>query len=222
MPDDLRVIIANCLVHGRRKFVEIVEAFPDEVKYLLRCLKKVYQTDAQAKQQHLSPDERLKLHQEQSGPVMDELHRWLEWQINEKLVEPNSALGKAISYMLKYWEKLTCFLRVPGAPLDNNVCERALKMAIRHRKNSYFYRSMRGASVGDLYMSLIYSCYLAVVSPVHYLTALLRNHERVRAVPGEWMPWNYQQQLSGTKGESDGGGGSPCDTVLPTARSPCA
>jgi len=221
MPDDLRVIIANCLLHGRRKFVEIVDAFPDEVKYLLRCLKKVYQTDAQAKKQHLSPEERLKLHQEQSGPVMDELHRWLESQIDEKLVEPNSALGKAISYMHRHWNEFTCFLRVPGAPLDNNVCERALKMAIRHRKNSYFYRTMRGASVGDLYMSLIYSCYLAFVSPVHYLTALLRNHERVRAAPGEWMPWNYHQQLSGAKTESECGGDSPCDTVVPTARSPC-
>ena len=220
MPDDLRVILANCLVHGRRNFVEIVEAFPDEVKYVLKCLKKVYQTDAQAKQQHLSPDERLKLHQEQSGPVMDELHRWLESQINEKRVEPNSALGKAIAYMLRHWNELTCFLRVPGAPLDNNVCERALKMAIRHRKNSYFYKTMRGAGVGDLYMSLIYTCYLALASPVHYLTALLRNHERVRTAPGEWMPWNYQRQLTGAKSESDQGAGAPRDDVLPTARSP--
>ena len=104
MPDDLRVIIANCLVHGRRNFVEVVEAFPAEVQYVLECLKKVYQTDAQAKQQQLSPDERLRLHQAQSGPVMKELHRWLTARFAEKLVEPNSSLGGAISYMLKHWE----------------------------------------------------------------------------------------------------------------------
>jgi hypothetical protein len=117
MPDDLRVIVANCLAHGRRNFVDVVEDFPAEVKYVLECLKKVYQTDAKAKEQHLSPHERLRLHQEQSKSVMDELHRWLKAQFDERLVEPNGSLGGAISYLLKHWEKLTLFLRVPGAPL---------------------------------------------------------------------------------------------------------
>jgi hypothetical protein len=71
----------------------------------------------------------LRLHQQESGPVMDELHRWLRQQLDERNVEPNSSLGAAISYMLKHWEKLTLFLRLPGAPLDNNICERALKKA---------------------------------------------------------------------------------------------
>jgi transposase len=107
MPEDLRVILANCLAHGRRNFVDVVKEFPAEVRYVLECLKKVYQTDAEAKQQHRSPEERLRLHQEQSKPVMDELHRWLKEQFDEKLVEPNGSLGSAISYMLKHWEKLT-------------------------------------------------------------------------------------------------------------------
>ncbi|PYP84841.1 MAG: hypothetical protein DMF61_18870 [Blastocatellia bacterium AA13] len=47
-------------------------------------------------------------------------------------------------------------LRVPGAPIDNNICERALKKAVLHRKNSLFYRTKNGASVGDL-MNLIYT-----------------------------------------------------------------
>ena len=129
MPPDLRVILANCLVHGRRNFVEVVAAFPAEVEYVLKGLKKVYQIDAQANQQSLSADARLRLHQEHSRPVMDELHRWLKQQIDEKKVEPNSSLGGAISYMLRHWQKLTLFLRVAGAPLDNNICEQAMKKA---------------------------------------------------------------------------------------------
>jgi transposase len=195
LPDELRVILAHCLVHGRRNFVDVVQAFPAEVQYVLECLKKVYQTEAAAQKQQLSADERLRLHQAQSGPVMDELHRWLQTRFDERLVEPNSSLGGAISYMLKHWEPLTLFLRVPGAPLDNNLCERVLKMAIRHRKNSLFYKTLRGAAVGDLYMSLIHTCYLSGVSPFDYLTALLRHGARVRAGPADWMPWNYRQQL---------------------------
>jgi len=76
-------------------------------------------------------------------------------KIHEKEVEPNSGLGEAIAYMDKHWKKLTLFLTVPGVPLDNNICEAALKRAILHRKSSLFYRSQKGARVGDLFMSLI-------------------------------------------------------------------
>ena len=148
---------------------------------------------------------------------MDELHRWLKAQLDERLVEPNGSLGGAISYMLKHWEKLTLFLRVPGAPLDNNVCERTLKMSIRHRRNSLFYKTQRGADVGDLYMSLVHTCYASRTPPVNYLTQLQRNHERVRAAPGDWMPWNYQAQLVAAESGPDRGRGPPCDGALSCA-----
>ena len=109
---------------------------------------------------------------------------------------------------------------MPGAPLDNNACERILKMAIRHRKNSLFYKTQRGAEVGDLYMSLIHTCYSSRASPVDYLTELQRNHERVRAAPGDWMPWNYRAQLMATESEPDRGRGPPCDGALSDARAP--
>jgi hypothetical protein len=217
MPEDLRVILANCLVHGRRNFVDVVEYFPTEVKYVLECLKHVYTIDAEAKQQRLSPKERLKLHQKQSGPVMDKLQLWLKTQFDERLVEPNSSLGDAISYMLKHWSKLTLFLRVPGAPLDNNVAERALKMAIRHRRNSLFYKTMRGAAVGDLYMSIIHTCYFARVSPIDYLTALQRHHDQVHAAPADWTPWNYQRQLTAAASVLNPGRSPPGETVSSTS-----
>ena len=196
----------------------MVEDFPAEVTYVLECLKKVYQTDAEAKQQQLSPDERLRLHQEQSGPVMDELRLWLQTQFDERLVEPNSSLGEAISYMLKHWQKLTLFLRVAGAPLDNNVCERALKMAIRHRKNSLFYKTSEAHDGRPLHESDPYLL-LVGASPVDYLTELQRNHERVRAAPGDWMPWNYRQQLVTTASVPDAGRGAPGENALSTSGS---
>ena len=209
MPEDLRVTLGNCLTHGRRKFADVAEAFPSEVEYVLECLAKAYTIDGQAKKQELSPDERLRLHQERSRPVMDELHQWLKLQFDERKVEPNSSLGDAIAYMLRHWDKLTLFLRVPGAPLDNNICEQALKMAIRHRNNSLFYRTMRGAAVGDLYMTLIHTCYFSAADPFLYLTQLQRNQDRVKATPGDWMPWNYRQQLVNAQPAS----GSNCSTA---------
>ena len=106
-------------------------------------------------------------------------------------MEPNSRLGSALNYLLNHWKKLTRFLTVAGAPLDNNVCERALKRVVLHRKNALFYKTLHGAEVGDLFMSLIHTCALNGVNAMDYLVALLRNHEAVEAQPGRWMPWNF-------------------------------
>ncbi len=126
---------------------------------------------------------------------MAELRQWMRKQLRDRLVEANSGLGQAIAYMQKHWRKLTRFLFVPGAPLENNLCERMLKRAIIHRKNSLFYKTEQGARVGDLYMSLIASCQLAGANPFDYLTELQKNAAALEAHPERWMPWNYRQRL---------------------------
>jgi hypothetical protein len=137
MPQTLAVIVGHCIAHARRRFVEVTPNFPDACRYVLEALGKVYHHDALTRKQKLSAQERLLYHQQHSGPVMDQLKQWLNDQREQKRVEPNSGLGGAISYLLKYWERLTLFLRQAGAPLDNNLCERGLKKAILHRNYVY-------------------------------------------------------------------------------------
>ena len=128
-PAELETIVANCLAHARRQFVDVHANFPGECRHVLESIEAIYRHDQQAREQRLTADERLLFHQQHSGPIMDELRAWLKRQIDEKLVEPHSGLGAAIGYLRKHWEKLTLFLRVAGVPLDNNLCERALKKA---------------------------------------------------------------------------------------------
>ena len=191
LPGELRTILAHCLAHARRRFVDVYDRFPEPCRHLLEALGVVYHNDAVARKRQLSPEARLQFHQEASGPTMEELHDWLTRQLGEKRTEPNSALGSAITYMLRHWEELTLFLRQAGAPLDNNLCERALKKAILHRKNALFYKTQNGACVGDLFMSLIYTCQLNQANPFDYLTQLQRHAEAVAVSPQLWMPWNY-------------------------------
>ena len=195
LPEPFKTILANCLTHGRRQFVDVAMNFPEECLYVLLILKDLYTNDALTKEQAMSPEQRLAFHQEHSRPKMEELKIWLAAQLEEKKVEPNSGLGKAILYMRKHWNELTLFLRQPGAPLDNNVCERALKKAILHRKNAYFYKTENGAHVGDLFMSLIHTCELNGINPFDYLTQLLKHAEELAAHPADWMPWNYRDTL---------------------------
>jgi transposase len=153
---EFETILCNCATHGRRQFTDVRESFPAQCRQVIEDLREVYRYDEQAREQHLSDVQRLRFHQEHSQPVMDRLHHWMREQIEQKRVEPNSGLGQAINYMLKRWEPLTRFLKIPGAPLDNNICEQGLKFAIQHRKNSLSFKTLRGAMVGDFFMSVIH------------------------------------------------------------------
>lgn len=189
-------ILAKCLTHGRRMFVDVMDHFPQACAYVINILGMIYAHDAQARDAKMSPGERLLYHQAHSAEPMQELHLWMTAQLDQNLVEPNSGLGKAFRYMLKHWEGLTLFLRKEGAPLDNNICERALKRAILHRKNSMFYRTANGARVGDIYMSLIHTCELCKVNPFEYLQALHTHAQVVMTAAAQWLPWNYREQLA--------------------------
>lgn len=198
LPEKLEIIVGHCLAHARRHFVEVTPNFPQECRFVLESLGEVYGYDEAARAQCLSPEQRLHFHQEHSQPVMEKLHIWLGAQFDERKVEPNSGLGTAISYLLKYWDRLTLFLRQPGAPLDNNICERALKKSILHRKNSLFYKNRNGARMGDLFMSLIHTCELNGADPFDYLNQLQQHTEELKQAPWEWMPWNYRETLART------------------------
>lgn len=198
-PAGVKVVRGCCLAHGRRTFVEIAESFPAECRHVLETIAQVYKHDDECRELVLDDEERLAFHVERSKPLLDELEKWFERQFADRLVEPNSSLGGAINYMLNHWDELTLFLREPGAPLDNNECERALKKAILHRRNSLFYRTLNGARVGDVFMSLIYTTELDGGNPFDYLTELLRNAEEVARDPAAWLPWTYLETLAALK-----------------------
>lgn len=201
-PKEFATILGNCLTHARRGFVKVNTSFPAECRFVLESLRDVYRWDAQIQELKLASQERLEFHRVHSQPVMETLHAWLKSQINEKKVESNSGLGAAIHYMLKRWEPLTLFLRQAGAPLDNNITERILKMAILHRKNSLAYKTERGARVGDMFMSLIHTCRLGGFNPFEYLKVLVQNADQVRVHPDRWLPWNYSTALGATANTS--------------------
>ncbi len=193
--EEFETLLANCLVHGRRNFVDVADNFPEECHDVLETLGQVYHYEAISVKEGMTPKQRLHFHQQNSGPLMAGLYGRLQQRLDEKKVEPNSGLGKAIKYMLNHWPELTLFLRTEKAPLDNNICERALKMAILHRKNSLFYKTEHGAYIGDLFMSLIHTCVLGKINPFEYLTTLQKHSADLFAQPHRWLPLNYKENF---------------------------
>jgi transposase len=189
------VILAHCLAHGRRKFIDVAHNFPQACLHVLEELGKVYGFDQHTRDQKMAPSERQKYHKLHSKPIMDGLKKWTEKQLSDKIVEDNSSLGGALKYLKKHWNPLTLFLRNGKAPLDNNLAERVIKKAVLNRKNAMFYKTLNGAQVGDLFMSLVHTCELNNVSPHKYLTAL-QQQDAIELTDNAkaWMPWNYTVQ----------------------------
>jgi hypothetical protein len=189
------LIRCHCLAHGRRKFSELEEVFPEECAIVIEALKQVFDHEEEARVQQMSAAARLAYHQCASGPIMQRLKHWLEQQFKDRTVEPNSSLGKAFQYLLTHWQTLTRFLEVPGAPLENNTAERALKLAIRQRKNSLFYKTDYSAYIASMLTSLIATCVHAGVNALEYLVALQDHRAAVFRDPAAWLPWTYHAML---------------------------
>lgn len=193
MPKALKAIVCNCIAHGFRKFRDLLDYFPEVCLHVMQALSKVYEFDALTRD--MTKLERFVFHRKNSKPIMLALHVFLKKQLADNLVELNGSLGKAIRYMLKHWKKLRRFLTTPGAPIDNNIVERALKIPIRNRKNAMFYKTLHGATIGNILISLIYTAKLAKINPIDYLVALQKNKSAVHKNPADWVPWLYKQTV---------------------------
>lgn len=187
----VETILCYCLVHGRRNFVDIESLYPEQCSFVLDSIALVYKHEAHCRNNKLSSINRLEYHQKYSKPVMDELKAYINNILTSKQAEPNGPMGKAIRYMLNHWDKLTKFLSVDGAPLDTNIVERSLKLAIRVRKASLFFKTTNGTNVANHMMTVIHTALQSNIEPVAYLTALQKYEYYVFKEPYQWLPWNY-------------------------------
>jgi transposase len=188
--DEAALIRCPCLAHGRRKFSDLEAVFPHECQVVLEALRQVLEHDEVARHEQREGAARLASHQAYSGPIMAALKTWLTKQGDDRLVEPNSALGKAIAYMQGHWETRTRFLSIPGAPIDNNLCERSLKLCLRQRKHSLLYNTESRAYVARVIPRLMAPCLQAGVNAVDSLVALQEPRHEVFLHPAGWLPWN--------------------------------
>lgn len=188
-------VIALCNSHGRRGFAELGAQCPDQTLYALELYAGAWVNDAHCKAQGFDSEQRQAYHHKHSLPLMNELKQWCQTQTAEGgPVEPNSNLGRAMAYFERHFEGLCAYCHIPGAPVDNNECERQIKLMVRGRKNSQFFKTEHGAEVSDKITSILATCMESDVNALDYLIAVQRNRLAVRAAPQNWMPWNYPDQ----------------------------
>lgn len=192
-PEDIphdQYIYANCLTHARRKFIELQKHYPKVCNPIIDMFSQVYRNDKHTKE--MTDYDRLAYHQEHTAPVMNKIRGTLTQLIDDKRYEPNSQIIKAVNYSLKRWHELTVFLRELGAPLDSNSAEQILKIPIRQRKNSQYFKTIGSAYLSTAIISIVMSCVFSEIDPVEYLTALFKNKGKILLNPSGWLPWEYK------------------------------
>ena len=197
-----RWILCLCLVHGRRHFFRLIGEADGDIDFVLKIITAVYKNERYCKEHQYNDEERLRYHQQKSRPLMESMRLWFNNLIKMRRVEPTSQFGQAIAYMLKKWHWLTQFYRVPGAKLDNNLCEQAIRFVIKYRKNSLFYKNFYGAQIGDAMLSVMHTATMNGVNIFDYLNTLQTYSQQVRAAPEQWLPWCYQKTVSALNGTS--------------------
>ena len=188
-------ILAACNAHGRRKLDEKQELYPEHWQVVKKIYKEVYENEAKIKELRLSPEERLEYHKEHSKPLMDKMFEWMQQEIDDKNVEPNSQLGAIFEYFLIRKENLLAFTEHKGAPLDNNAVEQLIKLVALLRKNAMFFMSLNGAQNADKIMSVGATAGMAGINLYHYFVCLQRYRAEVKNRSEEFLPWTYQETV---------------------------
>jgi len=183
------MVRAGCMAHLRRKFVDAEKAAPEIARDAIELVRALYAVEKPGKD--ASVEERLRLRQEQSAPVLAALRdKLLVWK--EQLL-PKHPMAEAVNYALAQWQELNVFSTDGAVPIDNNVSEREMKRVVLNRKNSLFVGNPRGGRTAAILASLTSTCRRHDTDPQIYLTQLLTNLPRTPdAELSDWLPDRWQ------------------------------
>jgi len=178
-----------CMVHVRRKFVDIFESEGSAIaEEAIKRIAALYAVEKQARNQ--PAEERVALRQGKAKPVFDDLEAWLSLQLPK--ISGKSTLAAAIRYALGRMPKARAYLENGQLELDNNICERSIRPVTLGRKNYLFMGSKGGGDAAAIAYTLIETCRMNKVDPeawLRWVLARVADHKMNRL--DDLMPWSW-------------------------------
>jgi transposase len=185
------LIEVGCMAHARRKLYELwVSQKSPLAEEALAFFRTLY--DIERRVQTLNADERCRLRQLESLPILDTLHRWL--LLHRQKATDGTALARALDYSLKRWAALVRFVDDGDLPIDNNHLENRIRPIALGRSNWLFAGSLRGGQRAAAVMSLVQTAKLNGLDPHAYLQDVLARLPTQPAsrvaelLPHRWQP----------------------------------
>lgn len=202
---ELSLAHVACMAHIRRKIFEAREDAPFAADLLLASIQKLYRIERRAKEQNLSPAQRLEVRQRDARPLFDDLEKLLD--LYAKDVLPKSPLGKAVSYARNQWVAMARYLEVPEAELDNNSIEHALRGVVMGRRNwLHVGQEVGGERAANLF-SLTITCQRLGVEPYAYLCDIVpRLARHPQRDIWQLTPRGWKESRSPSSSSTDPGG----------------
>jgi transposase len=192
-----KVIIFNCLAHGREKFNKLRDSYPRECGYFLNEISQIYKHEEKSK--NYCKRKQLRHRKQHSWQHVKNIYQKIEELFRGKQVEPNSELGKAMNYFIRNRKGITRAFKVKGTDIDNNIGERKLKEIILQRKNSLFFKSKSSALILSGLSSIVYTCAANGINAFEYLNWIQDNYKKIEKQAGEYTPWKYRQYINETE-----------------------
>ena len=181
-----------CMVHVRRKFVDIYESEGSAIAE--EAIKRIAELYAVEKEARYKPaEERVALRQDKAKQVFDDLEAWLSLQLPK--ISGKSTLAAAIRYALGRMPKARAYLENGKLELDNNICERSIRPVTLGRKNYLFMGSKGGGDAAAIAYTLVETCRMNSVDPeawLRWVLARVADHKMNRL--DDLMPWNWQAE----------------------------
>lgn len=186
------VVHLHCMAHARRKFFDAKNNDFVRANHFLTQVQKLYQIEADLREQNADDQTRQRLRQEKARPILEKLRQWLEEEYPKVL--PKSTIGQAIAYSLNRWKTLSLYIHHGMAEIDNNLVENQVRPLALGRKNYLFAGSARGAKNAAIFYSLLASAKLNDLNPFLYLYTIL---QRLPQHPinriHELLPYNFKE-----------------------------
>jgi transposase len=178
---DAVIVLAGCMAHARRGFVESLDQARTACAFILRQMQHLYSVERHLRETKAGPALREAVRTAQSRPVMRRLHAWCLRLKDQHRYLPQSSMGKAVNYLLNQWNELSRFLEDGRVEIDNNLVENAIRPTAIGKKNWLFIGGEAAGETSAILYTLIESARRRGLDPFEYLRDALTRLPRMRA-----------------------------------------
>lgn len=186
------LISCGCLAHGRRKFVDALLDEPEQARWFVEEIRKLYVIEAHARAEGFLPEQRLALRQQLAPSIWAGIKARSE-ELSPHLL-PQSPLGKAVRYALNEWEPWQVYLTDGRLEIDNNLIENAIRPSAVGKKNYLFIGHPEAGWRSAVIYSVLVSCRRRGMDPWAYLKDVFtrlpsaKMKDIAEFVPACWKP----------------------------------
>lgn len=189
-----QITLVGCMAHARRYFEKSLDSDRERAGHIMMLIQQLYKVEQDIRDADpvLNPEQILTLRKTRALPVLNQIKQWLDDHLYT--VTPASPLGKAISYTLGHWDRLTVYVDHAHLNIDNNLVENMIRPTVIGRKNSLFSGSHDGARRSAMIYSFFGSCKINNVNPEQWLQDVLDKLPETKAsdlyklLPNFWKP----------------------------------